>query len=199
MKRSGWLLVAPVLVSLVSISCSGPSDQPAERAPDRPAAGAATSAETADGAGGAAVDLSKVDVCEWLPAELVATTVGATVSKPARRSDYGTTQGCEYELDPAGADTYEYGVVWLNPASAFGDPQEALATAEGLGQEATTEPLSGLGDRAYVIHNATEEQSSVHVLLAGRLSLEVTAEHAEDARKIAELALSRIDLVASAS
>lgn len=196
MKRIGWPLLMPLLVW---VSCAGPSDGAREGDTDRASQDETAPADQPDGSPGAAVDLSGVDVCEWLPSDLVAATVGGTVLKPSKRSDFGTLQGCEYELDPSGDDTYEYGAVWLGPASAFGDPQEALETDRGLGQEATMEPLGELGDEAYVIHNATEEQSTVHVLLEGRMSLEVTAERSEDARKLAELALSRVERLPSSS
>jgi hypothetical protein len=189
MKLKASLLLAAVLAL---VSCTSQSDESRQASTDQPAIKEPTQAGQQDNSVDATVDLSTVNVCELIPAELVATTVGGIGLKPARRSDYGSSQGCEYEIDPSGADTYEYLAIWLGSPSDFGDPQERMAIDRDLGQEVTTERLDGLGDMAYVIHNATEEQSTVYVLLKDRMYIEVTAEKYEDVRKVVELALSRV-------
>ncbi len=138
------------------------------------------------------IDLAKMNLCEEVPAELVAQTLGGSLLKPGQRSDYGTSQGCSYEIDPAGDDTYEYCNIWVMSPMLFGDPDAQLASDRALGQYSTTEWLKDLGDKAYVDHNKTESQTKIHILLKERMSIEVSAEHFEDARKLAELALSRL-------
>ena len=137
-------------------------------------------------------DISKINVCELIPAELLASEIGGKVKKPAQHSDYGSTQGCEYEIDPAGSDNYEYCAIWFYPVSMYEDSQAALETAEGLDQNATAEKLSGYGDDAFVVNNASEHQSIIHVLLKDKMYVEVKAENFEDAKKITSLVLSKI-------
>jgi hypothetical protein len=120
----------------------------------------------------------------------VSLTLGASAPKPARRSGSGVHQGCEYELDPAGADGYEYISIWLGPAADFGEPESRLATDRGLGQEVSAEWLDGIGDAAYAIYNASEQQTTVFVRVGSRLSLEVTAESLDHARELAKLAVA---------
>ena len=137
-------------------------------------------------------DISKINVCELVPDELVAEALGAKILKPAQSSDYGTTQGCTYTLDPEGNDNIEICTVWLNPPSTFTSPEDELETAKGLGQEATVENLDGFGDNAFVIHNKTEEQSIIFVLLKDKVNLQVAVEHFNDAKKLTELILMKL-------
>jgi hypothetical protein len=137
-------------------------------------------------------DISKINVCELVPDELVAKTLGAQTLKPAQTSDYGSTQGCTYTLDPAGDDNIEVCTVWLNPPSTFTSPEDELETAKGLGQEATVENLEGLGDKAFVVHNKTEDQSIIFVLLKDKANLQVAVEHFDDAKKLTELILLQL-------
>ncbi len=187
MKSEATLLLA---VALTLASCTSENSQ--QTGGDQSKMDETAPAEQQDNNLGAALDLSTFNVCELVPAELAATTVGGTVLKPSKRSDYGNSQGCEYEIDPSGPDTYEYAAIWLGPPSEFEDPQESMDTDRGLGHEVTSEQLDGLGDEAYVIHDATEEQSYVHVLLKDRMHVEVRAERDEDARKLAQLVLTRL-------
>ena len=173
-------------IAFLFLSLTACTDQPDTAQSADAADGAIQEETTATGE-----DFSTTNVCELLPADLVANAVGGSVLQPARRSDYGTSQGCEYEVDPAGEDTYEYGAIWLGPPSGYGVPEDRIATDRGLGQEVKWETIEGLGDEAYVIHNATEEQSTVYVLLKDRMYYEVTMEHYEDARKLTDLVLTK--------
>ncbi len=137
-------------------------------------------------------DISKLKPCELVPDELVATTLGAKIIKPATGSDYGSVKGCTYIIDPVGPDNIENCIVWFNPSSTFTSPEDELETANGLGQEATAENLEGFGDKAFVIHNKTEDQSIIHVLLKNKMELQVGADHFDDAKKLAELYLSKL-------
>ena len=137
-------------------------------------------------------DISKIKICEIVPDELVAKTLGAKTVKPAQSSDYGSTQGCTYTVDPAGNDNLEICIVWLNPPSTFASPEDELETAKSLGQEATVENLDGLGDEAFVVHNKTEDQSIIFVLLKDKVNLQVAVEHFDDAKKLTELILLKL-------
>ena len=138
------------------------------------------------------LDISKINVCELIPAELLADKIGGKVLKPSHSSSYGTTHGCEYEIDPQGPDNYEYCAVWLYPTDLYEDSKSELETAKNLGQEATAEQLTGYGDESYVIHNKSEDQSIIHVLLKDKIYIEVKAEKFDDAKKITELVLTKI-------
>ena len=138
------------------------------------------------------LDISKINVCELIPAELLADKIGGKVLKPAHSSSYGTTKGCEYEIDPQGPDNYEYCAIWLYPTDLYEDSKSELETAKNLGQEATTEQLTDYGDESYVIHNKSEDQSIIHVLLKDKIYIEVKAEKFDDAKKITELVLTKI-------
>ncbi len=137
-------------------------------------------------------NILKVNICELISPELLAEKIGGSVLKQPQHSDYGTTQGCEYEIDPPGADNYEYCAIWFYPASLFENSESALENVTGLNQKATVENLTGYGDESYVIHNESEKQSIVHVLLRGRLYIEVKAEYFDDAKRITELVLSKL-------
>lgn len=137
-------------------------------------------------------NIKKINVCELVPASLLAEKIGGKVLKPSQHSDYGSTQGCEYEIDPPGPDNYEYCAIWLYPTSLYEDVQSALETAKGLNQKVTAEQLTGYGDESFVIHNATEDQSIIHVFLNHKFYVEVKAEKFEDAKKITELVLSKL-------
>ena len=137
-------------------------------------------------------NISKLKACELVPDELVAKTLGAKTLKPVQSSDYGSTKGCTYMIDPAGPDKIETCIVWLNPPSTFTSPEDELETAKGLGQEATAEYLEGIGDKAFVVHNKTEEQSIIFVLLNDKVNLQVGADHFEDAKKLTDLIVSKL-------
>jgi hypothetical protein len=137
-------------------------------------------------------NILKINICELIPADLLAEKIGGKVLKQPQHSNYGTTQGCEYEIDPPGADNYEYCAVWFYPTSLFEGPESALETSTGLNQKATVEHLTGFGDQSYVIHNETEEQSIIHILIKNKVYIEIKAEKFDDAKKITELVLSKI-------
>jgi hypothetical protein len=101
-------------------------------------------------------------------------------------------QGCEYDFDPAGDDRHSYHAIWIGQPVNYTGPEDSLATSIGLGQTATMEILTGLGDEAFVIHNASERQAIIHVLLRDRLSVEVKAERFEDGLKLADLVLGKL-------
>lgn len=153
-------------------------------------------AATGDAHSGADVsrgrDLTEVNVCELVPDALVAETVGGTVKQAGSRSDYGASQGCDYEISGSTKSGYEYVSIWLGPPEQFEDPESILETDRGLGQEADMENVAGLGDEAFVIHNRTERQSTLHVLRRDDVSLSVTAANLTHARQLGELVLERV-------
>jgi len=180
-STSGGLLLLAVVVAL---GCGGGGGEQASG--PAPAQSAENPAQTGAGASaGTARDVAALDVCELASAEEVAAAVGGTALRPASRSDTGEVQGCTYSLDPAGADTMETCIVYVEPASYFEfsrDPSEGE----------TAEAIEGLGDEAVMKHNPVEHQYSLVVLRQGDLMLEVKTDTAEDARKVAELILSKL-------
>lgn len=138
-------------------------------------------------------DISKLNVCELIPSELVANTLGGTVLKPSQRTNVGSySQGCEYQIDPPGKDNYEYCAIWINSPSLYSDAQSNMETIKGLGHKAEMEQLQDFGDEAYVIHDKTEEQSIIYILLKDKAAFEIKAEYFDDAKKLAELSLLKI-------
>ena len=180
------LCLTSILIFIFIIGCSGEGkDQP--NSEEQKLKGDVPLQEKQSG-----FDISKINICEMVPDELVAKTLGAKIIKPAMSSDYGSIKGCTYIIDPAGTDNIENCIVWLNPPSTFTSPEDELETAKGLGQEATAENLEGMGDKAFVVHNKTEEQSIIFVLLKDKVNLQVGADHFGDAKKLAELILSKL-------
>ena len=186
MIKKTFLYLASILIFIFILGCSGEGRDQANLEENK----LKYDAQHQDKQSG--FDISKINVCGLVPDELVAKTLDAQTLKPAQTSDYGSTQGCTYTLDPAGDDNIEVCTVWLNPPSTFTSPEDELETAKGLGQEATVENLEGLGDKAFVIHNKTEDQSIIHVLLKDKMELQVGADHFEDAKKLTGLILSKL-------
>jgi len=127
----------------------------------------------------AETSFSLLDLCRLLPDQEVAAALDGKVLKPGRRHDYGSSQSCEYELDPDGPDNYGNAAVWLLPANVFDD-------------SGATEMLEGLGDRAYLEENKQEQQSSVHILVAGKAAIETKAETNDHALRLAKMAVERL-------
>jgi hypothetical protein len=142
-------------------------------------------------------DLSALDVCAILPDKVVAQLLGNTVTQPGRRQDYGqVTQGCEYALGRAergtGEGPFEYVSIYVNPPGSFGTLESALATDQGLGQDVSGEVVSGIGDQAFAVYNATEHATTLHVLREEDLALEIKANNLEHTRTLAEAALEQL-------
>jgi len=176
--RGTALLVIVVGVVGCGGGAPGPAAEPEETLPmeeQAPASPAAT--------------LPSVDVCALVPGTAVENLLGGTISDEPHRSDSGEYQGCDYSLTPADGG-FEFVAIWIQPAATIRDPESVLETARGLGQEASAETLDGLGDRAFVVENASEEQATVYVV-RGETGVEVTAGTAERARLLAEHVLEQ--------
>lgn len=186
MIKKTFLYLASILIFIFILGCSGEGRDQANSEENKLKDDAQHQGKQSG------FDISKLKPCELVPDELVAKTLGAKTLKPVQSSDYGSIKGCTYIIDPAGLDNIENCIVWFNPPSTFTSIEDELETAKGLGQEATAENLEGLGDKAFVIHNKTEDQSIIHVLLKDKLELQVGADHFDDAKKLTELFLSKL-------
>ena len=133
-----------------------------------------------------------LNICDLLPSDLVAATIGGAVKQQGHHSDYGNLgKTCTYGIKPVN-EAFEHVAIGLAPPGLFQKAETILETDRGLGQQSTAEVLQGLGDEAFVIHNQTEEQSTIHVLNRNAFALSVTARNLEHARPLTELALARI-------
>ncbi|MCC7400366.1 MAG: hypothetical protein IT214_02680 [Chitinophagaceae bacterium] len=133
------------------------------------------------------------DVCDLVTDNLVATTMGVKIIKPAQSTDMKISKDCIYTIDPTDKDNFEVCIAWLNPGYTFTNVTDELNTAHGLNQEATAERLEGFGDKAYAVFNKTEDQYVIHVLWKDKLDVQVAAEHFEHAKKLTELILSELN------
>jgi hypothetical protein len=184
------LVLLTILIPIISpAGCSGNGDEKANKEEDQRDNSTQMITQQKQQQG---LDLSKIKICELVPDELVAQTLGAKIIKPAQSNDLGPSHGCTYTLDPSGTDNFEVCIVWLNPVSTFTSLEDELETAKELSQVATGENLQGLGDKAFAVHNKTEDQSIIHVLLKDKLYLQVGVEHFDDAKKLTELILSKL-------
>jgi hypothetical protein len=177
-----FLLLTAVMLG----GCSGEKNGP-------PAGDTDSTTENASMAiGDNTADSLTYDVCSLLSEDAVAEALGGAALEPARRDDYGSTHCCEYRIDPAGPDDYEYCAILVMPPSPFEDSESALKTETELGAKATAEALANLGDKAFVVHNEAEKQSTIHILLKDRMAIKVKADRYENARKLADLILSKL-------
>jgi hypothetical protein len=180
-----------VLACLAPLAgCQGAAEAP----PAESAAPAATTAAAPPAAAAAAGrDLAQLDACALLPGEQAAEIVGGTVGRAPSSNLYGAMSSCEYDIKLPGGGLGKYFAIWITAPSLFGDADDSVETARGLGQEATAEAVSGLGDDAYLVLNETEEQAILHVLLSGDVALEIKAPQADQARSLAEAILQRLE------
>lgn len=169
MKQRIWL----ILILLLAMSGCSKQD---EQTPNIPAASRSAAVQPV---APVSDDFSSLDLCRLLPAQEVADVLAGKALKPAKRQDFGSSQSCEYELDPDGPDNYEYAAVWISPASSYDDSD-------------ATEQIEGLGDRAHRMIDSQEEQTSERVLVAGKATIEARAETAEHAHLLAKMALEKL-------
>lgn len=131
------------------------------------------------------VDPSTVDVCARVPGEEVARLFALELKQARRIATEGDPSRCIYLLGRAGSDeTVEGLVLWLYVPE---DYDELLPYVEG-----PTEPVEGLGDAAILFHDPGDERWKLRSVLRGRLAIEATASSAGGARRLAGLALERL-------
>ncbi len=177
-------LAVMILSGVVIAACGGGSDASREREGAAPPAAAPAQSSS--------LDLASLNICELMPTEFVSQTLGSPVAQAGREQDFAPVKGCEYGLRPRGGASYEFVAIWVQPPGLFQTAESILETSRGLGQEVSSEALSGLGDKAFVVNNQTEQQSEVHVLLENDLFLQVIAETRDRAVTLAEATLRRL-------
>jgi len=64
-------------------------------------------------------DLIEMNVCELLSGPEVIELLGGEIKTPALRSDYGTSQGCDYGIGTVGTGSYEYISIWVSDPGLF--------------------------------------------------------------------------------
>ncbi len=126
-------------------------------------------------------DLAALDVCALVPGDAVATALGGTL-EGATGSTYsgsGLATDCAY--------TVRVGRRTMVALVFFYPPQHFAAMRQG---EAVLEPVTGVGDEAYWSMIGSMHQLTV--LKRGDVTLDARAATQRDARRLAELALSRL-------
>lgn len=126
-------------------------------------------------------DLGALDVCALVPGDAVAAAFGGTLER-ATGSTYsgsGLATDCSY--------TVRIGRRTVTALVFFYPPQHFVAMRQG---EAVLEPVTGVGDEAYWSMAGSMHQLTV--LKRGDVTLDARATTQRDARRLAELALSRL-------
>lgn len=128
------LSITTVLIgSLLLLSCGGGDDEPAAEAPR---------AEAAPGASAAAGPAPEVDACTLITREEAAAALGQPVREGVRE-DVSPVFACKYDA--------ESNVESLRvTATAFPSAQQAGEAYEMIVRSNDYEPVSGIGDRAYI-------------------------------------------------
>jgi hypothetical protein len=125
-------------------------------------------------------DLATTDVCALIPGQTVAELLGGTLARQPSGAAYGdVSTDCSYAVDVDGLPKVV--LVFLYPPDHFEMYRE---------MEENPQPVEGLGDRAYATVSA--EMHELHVLEEGNVTIDVRAESPDDARRLAELVLSRL-------
>jgi hypothetical protein len=125
-------------------------------------------------------DLSGLDVCALVPGEEVAGLLGGTLGGDPRSRVYpGASTECSYAIEGEGPT--EFVLVFLYPPSHF----ELFATDAEDRQD-----IDGLGDRAYATTIGGLHQ--VYVLVEGDVTVDARAGTIDEARRLAELVLSKL-------
>jgi hypothetical protein len=189
--------VIVLLLLVASIACRGITEAPpVEEAELRSPADTGTAAGAAPASPGR--DLSGLDLCEVLPVGEVAEVTGRRLAGVASRQDLMESQGCTYGVTVIGGATPGRLSIWVQPPELYEGEEALLANAQGLGHEASVDPVTGLGDHAFMLANQTLGTHTLHLLREGDLSLIATAEDPQQAIAMAQLALARLDELAPA-
>lgn len=146
------------------------------------AASAARGQEAADEAARfAGRDLAALDVCALVPGDAVATALGGTLERAtgSTHSGSGLATDCAY--------TVRVGRRTVVALVFFYPPQHFVAMRQG---EVLLEPVAGVGDEAYWSMAGSMHQLTV--LKRGDVTLDARAATQRDARRLAEVALSRL-------
>jgi hypothetical protein len=126
-------------------------------------------------------DVSSYIACEIVTAQDVADLVGGPIF---RELEQEAGPACLYEVE-AGPDGYAQFIVYIQPTNLIEVMIETLP--EELGQ-----PVTGVGDEAFLDYSEGSETYDLVVLVRGRFGLEVIGEGEEWTLAIGELFLSRL-------
>jgi hypothetical protein len=124
-------------------------------------------------------DYTKFNVCEFIPGDAIARSVGATLTRSRPTFDKNWSR-CAYYVTDANGKPTGY-VVWIQPAEDFEDLKKII--------EKPITPVRGLGDAAFVFQD-DDRRFKLNVLKRGDLMLQATADTPELARKVAETVLA---------
>jgi hypothetical protein len=125
----------------------------------------------------------RVNVCERVPGEAVATAVSGKLIdvRPVNTSGM-TAARCVYGITIEG--TRRAFVLWVSPSNEY----------EGLRQAADgpVTPVSGVGDAAHQTFDAETKRYWLRAMKAGKATVQVSGERPEQVRAIALLALGKL-------
>jgi hypothetical protein len=126
-------------------------------------------------------DYTKYNVCDAVPGDAIARALGAKLVSTRPTFDKNWSR-CAYFVSPAGSDQQRGYVVWLSPVDDFESIKPII--------EEKISPVAGIGDGAFIFQDKGDGRFKMYVLLRGDQTIEVTAETAESARKVAEAVLA---------
>jgi hypothetical protein len=162
------MFILAAIVGMLALGCGT-----AEREPD--ASDTDTAPPAAEGR-----DLSSLDVCALVPGEEVAALFEGTLAREPESTIYpGASTECDYVIEAGGRT--QVALVFLYPPSYY----ELFGDEEGERQE-----IAGLGDGAYA--TTSSGIAEVHVLVDGDVTVDARAGTVEEARRLAELTLSKL-------
>ena len=126
-------------------------------------------------------DYTKFNVCEFIPGDAIARSVGATLTRSRPTFDKNWSR-CAYYVTDANGKPTGY-VVWIQPAEDFEDLKRIIE------KEKPITPVTGLADAAFVFQD-DDRRFKLNVLKRGDLMFQATADTPELARKVAEIVLA---------
>jgi hypothetical protein len=125
----------------------------------------------------------RVNVCERVPGEAVATAVSGTLIDVRPVNTAGMTAArCVYGITIEG--TRRAFVLWASPPNEY----EGLRKAA----EGPVTPVSGVGDAAHQTFDAETKRYWLRAMKAGKATVQVSGERPEQVRAIALLALGKL-------
>ncbi len=128
------------------------------------------------------------DPCQLVSGQAVAQALGGRLleARGLPPGDETKSRKCVYVVATQGSAGEQRStiVLWLSPADYFADLRS--------GQEKPPQEVKGLGDGAFQVFHDDTKRFDLFALKRNRATVEVTADAAEAARKVVELALARL-------
>ena len=121
-------------------------------------------------------DFATLDVCEMVPAAVVARAVNGRVQTTRRFNDKEFGR-CTYVAVLPGSEEPHGCVLWVQAASDFEELRKVTS--------ASVTDIAGLGDAAYIFRDE-DGRFKVDVVKKNDLMFQATADTADGARKVAE-------------